>query len=134
MKAQELRVGNYFYNSHNEVCAVTTISKWYREFGVNIELINPIPLTEEWLEKFGFENVIFDATEEYPFWKKNNFKVYKHSKHHYIRPDYDGFVYKIPLKHIPIFLEGVHKLQNLYYALTNEELIINNKNNEQSNI
>ena len=76
----------------------------------------PIPLTEEWLIKFGF----------------------RPNKHGYIFDTFrvknwvTGFFYG----YIPVFLDGeeediedvqikyVHQLQNLYFALTGEELKI----------
>ena len=73
----------------------------------------PIPLTEEWLLKFGFEKqennwkricICNDWT--YLYWERLaglEVSVNKHS---------------IMLPHI----NSVHQLQNLYYALTNEEL------------
>ncbi|MCP4058337.1 MAG: hypothetical protein GY738_13675, partial [Pseudoalteromonas sp.] len=69
MKAESLRLGNYvhFNKSHKELGIVTAISK---EIGKDLDMvylnqridnyflmkhIKPIPLTEEWLLKLGFE-------------------------------------------------------------------------------
>ena len=63
MDSKELRIGNYVYFKGVEV-DVFSIEKnpidWERVNGVRCEenyvsAIKPIPLTEEWLLKFGFE-------------------------------------------------------------------------------
>jgi hypothetical protein len=72
---------------------------------------NPIPLSEEWLKKFGFSK-----TEEYD---KN---VYRLKNVVIIEGDIiiggDVFYY------FRVRLDYVHKLQNLYFALTGTELTI----------
>ena len=105
MKANELRIGNYV----NDSIGLITI-------GLNgnikfADAYHPIPLTEEWLVKFGFEKTT----------KWNNVQHTKGILQ--IRNLYILFVKGrnqswINLKH-------VHQLQNLYFALTGEELTIN---------
>lgn len=135
MKATDLRIGNLvtdeFYDSFNTILKVESIN----EFGINLiieddgnypeiasrwiepeltfDKLRGIPLTEEWLLKFGFEKqknnwkricICNDWT--YLYWERLaglEVSVNKHS---------------IMLPHI----NSVHQLQNLYYALTNEEL------------
>jgi len=75
--------------------------------------IDPIPLTEEWLLKFGFENLSltpkFDGS-------KCNFTFYWEVDEIVLRENYeDIFITRISY---------VHQLQNLYFALTGEELEI----------
>jgi hypothetical protein len=71
----------------------------------------PIPLTEEWLIKFGFE------TDKIMFWNGVMSMGYYS----------DGFYYcptsSIILKR-GIEIKYVHQLQNLYFALTGNELTI----------
>ena len=68
--------------------------------------IDPIPLTEEWLEKFGFV---------------------KHSggylsKDSVIELTFDFLVWKPNIKRLKVLY--VHQLQNLYFAITGEELTV----------
>lgn len=113
MKANELRIGNFLimdlpfgtdkmYKVSNEF------------FNLNIEYFKPIPITEEWLLKFGFEQRL---TKDWFF----NDKLV-------IEKSFKGDVFWIRFRvfeseSIEIAkLKYVHQLQNLYYALTNKEL------------
>lgn len=64
MKANELRIGNFI--KHEEIIQVQGINNgegiddWYIQYSNNfipIEDIEPVPLTEEWLIKFGFNRL-----------------------------------------------------------------------------
>jgi hypothetical protein len=70
MKANELRVGNLVYpNDENAtpypiieihedyVVCFKAVMPWQVESNIRYDLIEPIPLTEEWLLKFGFEKM-----------------------------------------------------------------------------
>ena len=119
MKANELRIGNLVshneeWSYHNELRTFDfkfTDSDWYAlgESTLFIENIKPIPLTEEWLIKFGFE--------------KQNAMFYEFNKHQ-IRLIGDEVPYWIDSSYITN-IKHVHQLQNLYFALTGEELKIN---------
>jgi hypothetical protein len=104
MKASELRIGNYIQNSHGTISNVGIVM-----LGGQYDY-HPIPLTEEWLLKFGFEQISdrvyiknyhygyeFGITNIFVIKNDNCFMRYKH-------------------------IQYVHELQNLYFALTNEEL------------
>lgn len=111
MEATELRIGNYI-----EFCASdswslhTVVPKDLHVMHVfdndPSESYRPIPLTDEWLEKFGFKN----WGDKYTFGLKT---VNIHSRKR-------GFVLR---KSFPI-IKYVHQLQNLYFALTGEELTL----------
>jgi hypothetical protein len=81
----------------------------------------PIPLTEEWLLKFGFEENRIIIGES--LWLELDFNSPTY-------PHYNIFVKQlntdlmIDSVLMDIELKHVHSLQNLYFALTNEELII----------
>lgn len=84
--------------------------------------IQPIPITEDWLVKFGFE---YDEDLDvfiisFPDGKKLGVRDYTMSN--------QGFkivwVWDKVLKHIVNNLEHVHRLQNLVFALTQTELIL----------
>ncbi len=66
--------------------------------------LEPIPLTEEWLVKFGFEG-----------WDKGDYTMNLSNANFYKLPIWQPLAKNI--KH-------VHQLQNLYFALTGEELTI----------
>ncbi len=140
IKAEELRIGNWVkYGKHlNIVCSLQSpkplkdtrfADKWVVEinppdiFDVTIDELKPIPLTEEWLERFGFKkgsekglslNHYYKQLEllnwEYkctPNMTRDGFIV-----HHGFMSDWSELT---EIKH-------VHSLQNLYFALTNTEL------------
>ena len=122
MKANELRIGN-FIKINNEIVegiGYGVISDLYQ---LNKGLTNdylkllkhePIPLNEKWFLKFGF-SIIYESTYYLP--KFSDFDVYK----------YDGNKCKLiysPSIDLDCCFEYVHQLQNLYFALTGEELIL----------
>lgn len=77
-----------------------------------------MPLTEEWLLKFGFEkDDVFDKIIKYlPIYDLCMDKLSFRVNEGFIC--YESIKYRTLLKHI-LF---VHQLQNLYWCLTNEEL------------
>lgn len=154
MKATELRIGNV-YNSVKfrtaVECELTDLAELchrsdgaYNDPPID-EMFEPIPLTELWLLRFGFEkwgNEPFTPHENHLIYCLSNaidgtsdFKVYlseswygakeltpeeilKHTEKHWgIKIDYDILYFYYELKY-------VHQLQNLYFSLTGEELII----------
>ena len=114
MKITELRIGNLFIEENSkEIIEVIGLEKNRVVFS-GIFLYKwqaiPIPLTEEWLVKFGFE-------------EKGSFYRIKGSRFVEIISHCEGLdvcSQSILLSHI----KHVHQLQNLYYALTNEHLTI----------
>jgi hypothetical protein len=117
MKANELRIGNYFTDGAN-ILIVKSISDYPSDgFKLNggtfyEDLCLPIPLTEEWLIKFGFEYDKFCG-----IW---NFKFFS------ITTKGSGYVNSINGGEYDNGIEFnyVHQLQNLYFALTGEELCV----------
>jgi hypothetical protein len=126
MKASELRIGNLvIYSNGSILFKVISIS----EFGIDIENevektyieydeFEPIPLTEEWLLKFGFIRHHADYANDVIYIKNvpDNIEfewgVYPFELG-------SGFVINNSQK-----LNYVHQLQNLYFALTGEELVV----------
>lgn len=119
MKSTELRIGNYvnewwcadnkYYVKKLDInlfrCVIEDWTEW-----------EPIPLTEEWLVKFGFEpNIYNDEFELYPltfdceYTDEGSWNI-----------SYDSYPLSTEIKH-------VHQLQNLYFALTGEELTLKNE-------
>jgi hypothetical protein len=122
MKSTELRIGNLLRDKvsktelkvielteNNIITKVIDRSKFPLKDGWGIE---PIPLNEEWLLKFGFEEQVND------YYSKNEYKISFNddlTKFYFLFFEI-GDWYKE--------LEHVHQLQNLYFALTNEELTL----------
>ena len=108
MKNNELRIGNLAYYN-GEIVTINGISKEHPFINrVTIDYlewdeIQPIPLTEEWLLKCGFND------------KENQ---YRYKDRLIVIRDNDFHDYGTSVK-----LKYVHQLQNLYFALTNNELI-----------
>ena len=109
ISANELRVGNWV-----QVYLQPQISEWIESqlINVNPEKVKnykPIPITEEILLKCGFERHI--TIDIYPTFVLKMINVN------------DGIVYVCNLGFLN-HIKHLHQLQNLYFALTNEELKI----------
>jgi len=107
MKASELRIGNYVHMdmSIDDIEVVRLKIGDLASFAIEARELYPIPLTEEWLFLFGFENTRY------------------------------GFVIMLNDGYLRIWdneitwcgnrmkeIKYIHQLQNLYFALTGEEL------------
>jgi len=111
MKANELRIGNYlnfFDKAFVKIVSIRKDNTYYIESKKEhttyyhvIDAYEPIPLTEEWLLKFGFEKHLNI------FINKQGWCIY-----------FENGI----LRWQSVILEHVHQLQNLYFALTGEEL------------
>lgn len=116
MEARELRIGNivtlnkrlFTIDSIGQMCG--GIDAKGRGLATSIKYFDPIPLTEEWLVRMGFEE---DGNLFH-----NKIALYKNGN--------GGFNYNINFyEHDNLEpVEYVHQLQNIYFALTGEELTI----------
>jgi hypothetical protein len=128
MNARELRIGNlvkvngveyYIYCIHSpmEMKDESFSHKYFVDllnYGIVSHLesdIEPIPLTEEWLERFGFVQNKVDW-----YWIKDGFKLPNKQTITIV----DTTAVMCPWSNREI--KYVHSLQNLYFALTGEEL------------
>ena len=122
MEANELRLNNWVNHCNKEV--QITIHDLFDIAVFEDDVFTPIPLTEEWLLKFGFNkeykkgyigidvfNSDFVLTEPLKMgeWQTN-------------------YTFQFETGSVPKFKEikYVHQLQNIYFALTGEELILKN--------
>lgn len=80
---------------------------------------NEIPLTEEWLEKFGFKSDIHQIGEEF-IKEGTKFSVFNHPEH----ADETHSQFSRSFGGIDLYFKYVHHLQNVFYALTGTELTI----------
>lgn len=124
MITAELRIGNYvlFNGSINKIASIHAdntirlINEKDKEHGCyNIFLVEPIPLTEEWLLKFGFsfafkdtKGCFLDDTEKYMIHEDVN--------------EWDIFILGHNEDSYICSVKYVHQLQNLFFALIGEEL------------
>lgn len=142
IKARELRIGNKFLYTKNDIIGEVSTITYDLKYGylINGQIpeshINPITLSPEILEKCGFEKHTGRLIETYTksiSWSGTDYKVISvtiepGNKYIYIRHG--------ELKNdrseddiITVFNGDVngklyfHKLQNLYFLLTGEELI-----------
>lgn len=83
--------------------------------------ISPIPITEEWLIKLGFERKSKD--NEF-VWVTKFYMFLNIDSGWYFRYKFDGFISFCFGDLFVKELRYVHQLQNLYFALTEEELEI----------
>jgi len=115
MKTNELRIGSYYnYDGDSIKLDGSTLASYLQnDTDFNLE---PILLTEECLVKFGFGKIGFNF-RKYDNYNKGNREFilwYNHnSKYYEIKSNYNFYEIKY-----------VHQLQNLYFALTNDELKI----------
>ena len=108
---QELRIGNYVEYNGEIIKLDGSLLCCYIQNELEFPL-NPIPLTEEILLKFGFEEKS----------KSKNFYL-GNFRFHISKPaNYDGFIFCDGYDVITDKIKYVHQLQNLYFALTGEEL------------
>ena len=118
MKANELRIGNYVHGPLGELCVVKQLGIDKNPNFIEVEIVDggigcngtsPIPITKEWLLRLGFKKV--GNREEYVVF---GLRICKTTENEFICPDYDR----------DIIVNHLHQLQNLYFALTGQELTI----------
>ena len=133
MKASELRIGNWlndgFFDFQVEAQDILIISDMPE--GLHIK---PIPLTEEWLMKFGFE--LIENASDYQYARNHNAYSYGSILIYIEKNETRGNVllYVRQDKALCTFNESelmryVHQLQNFCFAFTGEELTLNTKTN-----
>lgn len=139
MKASELRIGNWVHTidgakqvielhySENYPKGISHhVTDNVRVSGLFLGPIGgvlPIPLTEEWLLKLGFEKTEDLGDMIYYELKGSGARRYTICNNHdewqfslTVRDEYTTIIYDEP------FFQCVHHLQNLYFALTGTEL------------
>lgn len=109
MKANELRIGNIVYfGIVKEPIRIIKIDP----NSVNIEMAEPIPLTEEWLLNYS------ESTMNFSFILPNNIRLWIDKSND------SNLVWYFVWKGQHINIKHVHQLQNLYFVLTGEELTL----------
>lgn len=125
IQAQELRINNLLKRADDSVFSVGAndikiISEWNNPFA---PLPEPIPLTEEWLVKFGFiaDNYgVFYKTKDCS--NNSNSIIDLWAKKCLVEQFDISIGQEFGDTHNLCFIKYVHQLQNIYFALTGEEL------------
>lgn len=153
LKPQDLRIGNLVLDESNKIAVVTSLDferkfyheakektfigscslkllekyEWNTSFGRWVENLKPIPLTEEWLLTFGFQKEDQGSVSVQFHYGENPV-----TKDHLISliwiKDYKSN--NNALEGFPFYRNGhftiktVNHLQNLYFALSGEELTL----------
>lgn len=125
MKATELKIDNLLLLDDDkiirvlwfklEVACIMEVGVEYPSAIVSLDRLKPIPLTEEWLLKFGFNkegNTIYKELNGFEFGTIN---TNRYKPRFYLQTQGSTSNITLPIKF-------VHQLQNLYFALTGEEL------------
>lgn len=124
MKVNELRIGNLVFDRNKKIGLMNTVlleqlQLWGNTHYSKIAPARPIPLTEEWLLKFGFTK------------DKNSYVMGVHINRFsgLMKIKFDPliqWVFSVGSYKDITRVKYVHQLQNLYYALTGTELTIKN--------
>ena len=127
LQSKDLRIGNWItaHDNDGEIDFITNkeIVGVKGKHLTELKKVKPIPLTEEWLLKFGFEYKVEElGTKFYELQIgisfislsiEGHFNINSGESYWYMDRDF-----KTP--------KYVHELQNLYFALTGEELKLKN--------
>jgi hypothetical protein len=137
MKASELRIGSKVgckVSNDSGIYTVCAFPEWTHESSQPVTIdrcgyethpvdkLRGIPLTPEWLERFGFDN---SPAEHWSFGYSTVYGVFRKGGITY-NSSQKTFWYHGVLENQPKY---VHQLQNLYFALTGTELTLKEEEN-----
>ena len=118
MKANELRIGNYIFFDNEKIKVIGIIHNciyWYSENGSPCHALliggefRPIPIKGEWLLKLGFKT-------------NDNIWFKKISKNEIVIEISSSGLFAIDNMSTIRCINHIHEIQNLYFAITGEEL------------
>ncbi|WP_026465074.1 hypothetical protein [Adhaeribacter aquaticus] len=121
MEASELRIGNWVKCPHGDVQIERFIDLGVRFIdgsGGTFSSIDPIPLTSEWLGRFGFD-VRDDNPKQKPHYEGD--VLINIAGFEFTNSMKDGF-YSYGVNDGNTILSYVHQLQNFYFAVKGKEL------------
>jgi hypothetical protein len=127
MKASELRIGNYV-NNKSRFDIVTCLEYVTFEDIINVRgqyyecfPPEPIPLNREWLRNLGFDTGGYDLL----FWEHPNLPNIDFAGINWADEEFPEYQFlNVEINNNIIKIKYVHQLQNLYFALTGEELVV----------
>ena len=135
MEANELRIGNWVHHKEemhsyrhkeNNKDFQWDVFDWYKmgECLIDLDYIEPILLTEEWLLKGGLQ--MDNIAANIIGWKNDLISISTYSR---INVEYYWLRY---YQHSTcVRIKYVHELQNLYFALTGQELTFHQDRNQE---
>lgn len=113
IKSNELRIGNWI---KKEIWYKKTIEYYQIKpshfCNHKMQSFTPIPITEQWLLKFGFKEI-----------NVRDIKYYVLHGISLISDGANGYLIQLG-KGFTVYIDKVHQLQNLFFALTQKELEI----------
>jgi hypothetical protein len=108
---KELRIGNFIYcNTTHRIVEVQWVHADFKK-------LDPIPLTEDWLIKFGFE-------KKDSGYVKEGFNTIADYGSQHVSLHEGGAQLEFGYYENQLDCSFVHSLQNLYYAIMGEDLTI----------
>lgn len=116
MEAKNLRIGNFVSDANASDSFFAKVRRldysrcYYGQFHSAYSDLKPIPITEDWLIKFGFDLVVKEGNQ-------GEFRVYQLNEITYNTNH--GWWWRHQLAVQPKY---IHELQNLFFALTGTEL------------
>lgn len=125
MKATEVRIGNYVYNTKGEVDKVNVSALEYLllEGDKSTCQVKPIPLTEDMLKKCGFKQDNYNG-----YFYMDICDTIFYLRTGFVGGFYWGFIDSMNDEYSELSdansIFYLHQLQNLYFVLTGEELTI----------
>jgi len=143
INVKELRIGNLI--EYHVIDNVDGTNEWvdnyvdYDDIGwlslqKNDERYRPKVLTEEMLVKFGFAEMYATKNEHHPWVKKlgvgKGIELYPPKEKSKYPNAFNFVIGGVRVQSFVIAVQYVHQLQNLYFALTGEELELKEANNE----
>jgi|SRR3989304_2637506 len=123
MKITDVRIGNLVYGQNANYFPIDETDFEGGDDG-RIASYRPIKLTEEWLIGFGFTSKSYsEKHEDFNRWNKDKDCSIDFQ---YIGIENDDilFQYRIHERMRRKSIKYVHELQNLFYALTKDELVL----------
>lgn len=120
MKAESLRIGNkaYFHLNFEDKSEVIITPQDIGYILCNVGEYSPIPLTEQKLLDYGFKKVNYE--DGYVGYEHGSLMIYKVDE-----AEETYWIFNL-FKHCR--MRYLHELQNLYYSLYGEELVLTSKN------
>ena len=127
MKTTELRLGNFIQDQFDDIITVDgldDVDVYSSDCGdIPVHAVQPIPLTEQWLLDFGFKK---NEYGDMSLFKEFEYLVIMCVKEEFY-PSYEQpaeFAHESDRVVYFNHIKYVHQLQNLYFALFQEELIL----------
>lgn len=124
MEAKDLRIGNYIdYETEREIVTMQITYEYIRLIHNGNKNFKPIPLTEEWLLKFGFEKEV-EYKKKINFSRFHLFQINASNPYNDNKNEFKVNFYQSKQTVELCRIKYVHELQNLFFCLCGEELTL----------